>query len=256
LRYRPDGLDERAVFALSAWRPESAREEFLILQQREPFFRGPWTVWTIALVILASYALQSLTLDIDTAVAAFAFVPADLDRGRLAPLITALFIHGGWAHAGMNAVGALAFGAPAARYLGLGPRGAAGFFLLYLICGALSCLGYAVVHLHDMAPLVGASGAVSGLLGASTRLIERRDRLSPLATRTVVASTAAWIVINIVMGVLHYAPGIGDVHVAWEAHIAGFFAGLILVQPFAAAFREPSPPDAAEGDDSSSESLD
>jgi membrane associated rhomboid family serine protease len=222
------------------------------LQQREPLFRGPWTVWTITLVILASYAVQSVALSSDEAARLFAFAPVQLDQGRFAPLVTALFVHGGWAHAGMNAVGALAFGAPAARYLGLGPRGASGFFLLYIACGVLSCLGYAVAHLHDMTPLVGASGAVSGLLGASTRLIERRDALSPLATRTVVASTAAWIVINAVMGGLHYAPGIGEVHVAWEAHIAGYFAGLILIRPFAAVFRQAPP----QEDEPSSESLD
>lgn len=222
------------------------------MQQREPLFRGPWTVWTITLVILASYAAQSLTLGMDDAVRLYAFAPVQLDQGRFAPLITALFIHGGWAHAGMNAVGALAFGAPAARYLGLGARGAAGFFLFYIACGVLSCLGYAAAHLHDATPLAGASGAVSGLLGASTRLIERRNALSPLATRTVVASTAAWIVINAVMGALHYAPGIGEVHIAWEAHIAGYFAGLILIGPFARMFRQAPP----EEDDPSSESLD
>lgn len=222
------------------------------MQQREPLFRGPWTVWTIALVILASYAVQSLTLDMDEATQLYAFAPIQLDQGRFAPLVTALFIHGGWAHAGMNALGALAFGAPAARYLGLGPRGASGFFLLYIACGVLSCLGYAAAHLHDTVPLVGASGAVSGLLGASSRLIERRGALSPLATRSVVASAAAWIVINAVMGALHYAPGLGEAHIAWEAHIAGFFAGLILIRPFAALFRQAPPP---EEDEPSSESL-
>src|SRR3569833_1072206 len=225
---------------ISAWRGDSlcnapravTRNGALILEQREPFFRGPWTLWTVALVILGSYAAQSLLLDMDTAIVRYAFTPTDLDHGRLTALLTALFIHGGWAHAGMNAVGALAFGAPAARYFGLGPRGAFGFFLLYLVSGALSCVGYALAHLHDMAPLAGASGAVSGLLGASTRLLERKGTISPLATRSVVASTFAWIVINAVMGALHYAPGIGEVHIAWEAHIAGYFAGLLLVRPF------------------------
>src|SRR6185437_1701501 len=159
---------------------------------------------------LASYGFQSLLLTEDQA-PLFSLGPAELARGYWLPLITALFIHGGWAHAGMNAVGALAFGAPAARYLGLGPKGAFRFFLLFLVCGVLSTLGYALLHIHDMAPMAGASGAVSGLLGASTRLVERRSQLSPLATRPVVASTAAWIVINAVMGALHYAPGIGDV---------------------------------------------
>lgn len=222
------------------------------MQKREPLFHGPWPVWTIAGVILASYAVQSLLLDSDAAVLALALSPADLWRGHWTPLITALFIHGGWAHAAMNAVGALAFGAPAARYLGLGVKGGLGFFLFYLTCGVLSSLGYAAVHLHDVAPLAGASGAVSGLLGASTRLMEQRDELSPLATRSVVASTFAWIVINGVMGALHYAPGIGEVRIAWEAHVVGFFAGLLLIRPFAAAFRDAAP---RQDDDGSIERL-
>lgn len=224
-----------------------------ILPQREPLFKGPWPVWTIAGLILASYAAQSLLLT-DEAALAYAVVPANLARGDWPPLITALFIHGGWAHAGMNAVGALAFGAPAARYLGVGAKGALGFFLLFLTCGVLSSLGYAALHWHDLRPMAGASGAVSGLLGASTRLLERRTQLAPLATRTVVASTVAWIVINGVMGVLHYSPGMGEVNIAWEAHIAGYFAGLLLIGPFAAVFRQPPLPE--EGSDASIQSGD
>ena len=216
--------------------------EPLILPQREPLFKGPWPVWTIAGVILGSYALQSLLLSDEQALA-YALVPAQLMRGDWPPLITALFIHGGWAHAGMNAVGALAFGAPTARYLGLGWRGGLGFFVLFLVCGVLSSLGYALLHLHGVEPMAGASGAVSGLLGASTRLVERRTQLSPLASRPVVASTAAWIVVNGAMGVFHYSPGLGDVQVAWEAHIIGYFAGLLLIGPCAALFRQPPPED-------------
>jgi membrane associated rhomboid family serine protease len=223
--------------------------EPLILAQREPLFKGPWPVWTIAGAILASYAVQSLLLT-DEGALAFAVVPAGLARGDWPPLITALFIHGGWAHAGMNAVGALAFGAPAARYLGLGGKGGFGFFLLFLACGVLSSLGYALLHWHDLRPMAGASGAVSGLLGASTRLLERRTQLSPLATRTVVASTAAWIVINGAMGALHYAPGLGEVQIAWEAHIIGYFAGLLLIGPLAAVFRQPPIPEAENSETS------
>src|SRR6185437_5375223 len=136
------------------------KTELLILQpQREPLFKGPWPVWTIAGVILASYAAQSLLLTTDAQLLALTLVPAELFRGHWTSLITALFIHGGWAHAGMTAVGALAFGAPAARYLGLGPKGAFGFFLLFLVCGVLASLAYALLHLHDTAPMAGASGA-------------------------------------------------------------------------------------------------
>ena len=228
--------------------PNGVRQR--VQQQREPPFRGPWPVWTIAGLILASYAVQSLFFDVNTAAGRYGLTPAELARGRWTPLFTDLFIHGGWAHAGMNALGALAFGAPAARVLGLGVKGSVGFFLLYVTCGVLSNLGYAALHWHDLMPLAGASGAVSGLLGASTRLVEHRPGLSPLASRTVVASSAGWIVVNLIMGLMHVAPGFdGDVQIAWEAHIAGYFAGLLLIGPWIAMFG-PSPRDIDESNPS------
>jgi membrane associated rhomboid family serine protease len=219
------------------------------LPQREPIFRGPWPVWTIAGLILASYAVQSQLLS-DAQVLLFAMVPAEVTRGFWPPLLTALFIHGNWAHAASNAVGAVAFGAPAARYLGLGPKGASGYFLLFLVCGVVASLGYALLHPHSVTPVAGASGAVSGLLGASMRLADRGRRLSPLATRSVIASTAAWVVVNGVMGVLHFDPVLGEVRLAWEAHIIGYFAGLLLIAPFGALFGEPPPEDQDEGENS------
>jgi membrane associated rhomboid family serine protease len=218
------------------------------LSQREPIFKGPWPVWTVAGAILASYVLQSLLLS-DEQIALFALIPAELARGYWPPLITALFIHAGWAHAGTNAVGALAFGAPAARYLGLGPKGAFGYFLLFLVCGVLSSLGHVLLYLHDTTPVVGASGAASGLLGASLRTMDRR-RLSPLFTRNVVGTTVAWTVVNAVFGLLHYDPVMGHVHLAWEAHIFGFLAGLLLIGPFGALFGEPPPPEEDSSDGS------
>jgi membrane associated rhomboid family serine protease len=209
-----------------------------VAAQREPLFRGPWPAWTLALAVLGSYALQSMTLDLDTAARAWGMTPAELG-GRSYTAVTALFVHGSWAHAGMNAIGALAFGAPVARYLGLGARGVIGFFALYIACGVAANLGYAAMHPSALMPLVGASGAVSGLFGAASRLIQHRPGLSPLTARTVVASAAAWVVVNAVLGLMHYAPGVGDVDVAWEAHIAGYAAGLLLIAPFAALLRSP-----------------
>jgi membrane associated rhomboid family serine protease len=239
-----------------AARTKARPEPYTVQQQREPPLKGPWPVWTIAGAILASYAAQSLLLS-DQGALFFALVPADLARGRWAPLFTALFIHGGWAHAGMNAVGALAFGTPAARYLGLRAKGVLGFFLLFLVCGLIANLGYALLHWRDLAPMAGASGAVSGLFGAAMRLVDQGRRLSPLRARSVVAATVAWIVINAVMGTLGYAPGIGEVQIAWEAHIVGYFAGLLLIGPFAALFGQAAPPeDLGEDSDASIQSED
>jgi membrane associated rhomboid family serine protease len=215
-------------------------------QQREPPFRGPWPVWTVAGLILLSYAVQDRLFDLAVAASRYGMSGLGLRQGRWSTLVSALFIHGSWGHAAMNAIGALAFGAPVARLLGLGLRGAAGFFLFYLACGVLGNLGYAAVHPNDAMPLVGASGAVSGLFGGASRLIEHRPRLSPFASRTVVASAAAWIVVNVILGLMHYAPGIGDVQVGWEAHIAGYLSGVLLIAPFLRLFAPPDTGAAAE----------
>jgi membrane associated rhomboid family serine protease len=195
-------------------------------------------MWVVAGAILLSYAAQSRLLTLDEAATRFGMISADLWHGRWLGLVTSLFIHGGWAHAGMNAAGALAFGAPVARLFGRG-LGVLGFFAFFVICGVVANLGYAAVHPHDLMPLVGASGAVSGLFGGASRLIENRPGLSSFASRTVVGTTAAWIVVNVVFGLAGIAPGMGVVKIAWEAHIAGYFAGLLLIGPAWRLFARP-----------------
>jgi membrane associated rhomboid family serine protease len=212
-------------------------------QQREPPFRGPWPVWTIVVLILLSYLAQSRLMPLNMAAALYGLSPVLFWQGRWGTAVSALFIHGGWAHAGMNAVGALAFGAPLSRKLGIGAKGAVGYFVFYVLCGVAANVAYAAVHPQALAPLVGASGAVSGLFGAASRLAGRSTRLAPFLSRQVVASTGSWVIINVIMGLMHYAPGIGEVQVGWEAHIAGFLVGLLLAGPICRVFEDASAPE-------------
>lgn len=205
-------------------------------QPREPVFNAPWPLIVLTAAILGSYAAQSAFTG-DAFVLRYGFAPASLQEGRFVPLLTALFLHGGWAHAIMNALGALAFGAPLVRLLGQGVRGAAAFFLFFLICGVLGNLGYALLHPQGIIPIIGASGGVSGLMGAASRLIDRRPGLAPFTSSTVVGMAVAWLVINLIVGVVGFAPGSGDSPVAWEAHVAGYAAGLLLVGPLARILR-------------------
>ena len=96
---------------------------------------------------------------------------------------------------------------PVARFLGPRAWGALSFALFYLTCGVLAGLGYAALNPHSGAAVVGASGAVSGLFGAASRLIEHRPGLSPFASRTVVGFAAAWLVTNVALGLIGVAPG-------------------------------------------------
>ena len=202
--------------------------------EREPAFNLPWPVAALAAVLVASHAAR---VWLGIAPDAFALTRSDVARGMIPPLFTHLFVHGGWAHVLLNSVFCLAFGAPVARWLGTTVRGGAAFFGFFIVCGVVAGLGYAgwidLTELLGRRPaewaLVGASGAASGLMGAASRLIEGRGRLGSITGRRVVGMGASWIVVNLVLGLSGLTPGAGGAPVAWEAHIVGFFAGVLLI---------------------------
>jgi membrane associated rhomboid family serine protease len=199
--------------------------------------KGPWPAWALAAIILGSYPVQTLCLGgVDRAADRFGLTAHALWQGRPFTLVTCLFIHGGWLHAGMNAVGALAFGAPVARRLGTRGGGAVSFVIFYLLCGVLSGLGYVAVNPHCQGALIGASGAVSGLFGAASRLMERPPALSPFSSRVVIGSAAAWLLVNLALGLTGLAPGLGAMPIAWQAHVFGYAAGLVLIGPWSRLF--------------------
>ncbi len=211
-------------------------------EPKQPAIKAPWPVVLLVLAILGAYLVQSTSVDEASLILNYGFAPVMMSQGQYLPLITAMFLHGGWAHAGMNALGAMAFGAPNARLLGLGYQSAQGhtsvlgglaFLLFFLICGVLGSLGYGLVHRDGHAILIGASGGVAGLMGAASRMIDRPIGLSPYRTRTVMGMAAAWILVNLLMALTGLAPGTAGVPIAWEAHLFGYAAGLLLIGPAA-----------------------
>ena len=200
-------------------------------QAPEPMVNAPWPVVVLSLGILALYALQAR---MPFLVDAFAFSPAQLLRGDYTALISSQFLHGGWPHALMNAAFILAFGAPVSRFFGPRIVGAIGFFLFFLTCGVVAALGFAALHWGQEAAMVGASGAASGLMGAAARLIGGRGRVGPLFSQPVTGMGIAWLIVNAIMAVTGglLVPGAGEAGIAWEAHLAGFAAGVLLIQPF------------------------
>lgn len=201
---------------------------------REPMFNAPWPALALVAVIIGGYALQS-RFPMDVVAGSYAFSPAALGEGRWWTLITAIFLHGNWAHALMNAAFALAFATPVARFFGARGLGVLVFFAFYLACGVLSNLGYAGLHLGSPAALVGASGAVSGLMGAAARLIAGQGRIGRILSSAVIGMGAAWVIVNLLVGIVGpgFVPGSGGAGIAWEAHLAGFLAGVLLISPFA-----------------------
>jgi membrane associated rhomboid family serine protease len=195
-------------------------------------FNAPWTIVVLCAGLIVLYAAQVFLLS-DATLGSLALTPAALAAGRWQTLITSLFLHGSWPHVLMNAVAALAFGPPVARLFGLGPRGAAAQLLFYLACGVIAGVGFVLADPRDVSPVVGASGAISGLLGAASRIIQGHGRIGPMFGQTVIGMAIAWAVVNVVLGVSGLTPGAMGMPVAWQAHLAGYAAGVLLIGPFA-----------------------
>lgn len=200
-------------------------------EQREPAINAPWPVLTLIGLIAAVHAAQVWGPQ-GRWIVDLAFTPAGLMEGRWTPLVTALFLHGGWLHLFINAAFLLAFGVPVARYLGASLPSALMFFIFFLVCGTLGSLAYAAFDPTSRQFMVGASGAVAGLMGAASRLIDRRGQLGPFRSRSVIFMGLAWLAVNLLVAVFNFAPGAGDASVAWQAHLAGYAAGLVLIGPF------------------------
>ena len=202
---------------------------------RERIFNAPLLAVLLAASMPALYFFQERSRDNWLGLA---FAPIDLSEGRYAGLFTSMLVHGSWVHALMNAVGALTFGAPVAR-LFRGTVGVGVFLALYIGAGIFATLGYGLLHLGGMDPLVGASGAVFGLIGAATRLLGGGGRVLPLTSRAVITTSIAWMAVNAVVGLIGFAPGVEGARIAWEAHAFDFLFGILAIGPLARLFARP-----------------
>ncbi|MFN7108722.1 MAG: rhomboid family intramembrane serine protease [Brevundimonas sp.] len=210
---------------------------------REPAFNVPLVV---LLIVLSMPTLFFFQRDLPDMGMSMAFAPADLEQGRWGGLLTAMLLHGGWTHAIMNAVAALTFGTPVARLFGdkIGPTV---FLLFYVACGVLAALGYGLIHWGSTEPMVGASGAVFGLIGAATRLLGGQGRVLPMTDRRVISAAVAWMGINALTGLIGYAPGAEGARIAWEAHAVGFVVGFVAIGPLGRLFRKGVAPKSISG---------
>ena len=205
----------------------------------------PVTLALIALNVLAfvielgqpsSGALQSF-------IQAWGVVPREYSAGRdLAPhiplpfwstLFSSMFLHGGWAHLGGNMLYLWIFGDNLERRLG-----SARYLLFYLACGVAAAFAHIAFNSQSSVPTVGASGAISGILGGYLVLFPR-NRVRVLTQGGIASVPAAmmlgiWILIQFLSGVGSIADTRETGGVAFLAHVGGFLAGMVLVKLMAA----------------------
>ena len=221
--------------------------------RREPAFNAPWPVLVLVATLIGAHALR---LALRGSSEGLALTARDFASGGGVHLLTHLFVHGSWAHVLLNAVSVLAFGTPVARYLGSTAGGVFAFVLFFLVCGVIAALGFAgwasvLAYFGHPSPawgLVGASGAASGLFGAATRLMGAHGRLDSLFSPRVLTLSLVWIVAMIVLGFSGLTPGAAGATVAWQAHVCGLLAGLVLIGPLAVLGQRPFRGNSLNGD--------
>jgi len=209
----------------------------------EPMFNLPPVVKGLSLAVMVVFLLQQVLpylvgADLTDALEyAFAFVPArysgDLPFGfpAIVAPVTHLFLHGGWLHIGVNLLSLIAFGAGLEKFLG-GKK----MLMIYFGSGLCGALAQFMAGPHIESPVIGASGAISGVFGAL--LIQMYDRgymnsggSGPGGLKKILPFILIWIVAAVIFGQFGI-PG-SNALIAWVTHIGGFLGGIILCRPVA-----------------------
>lgn len=224
-------------------RPELAPEP----PRREPAFNlpAPLVVMSAVLILIHLVRVYVLSPEQDAElIFNFAFLPAryshplaDQGLAWLWSPVTYSLLHGGFEHLIFNLFWMVAFGAPVVRRIGT-----LRFVLFWLLSAVGAIALHLAMHWNDMSVVIGASGVVSGLMGAAARFVfspsgrvsrqfaHLNRRLSigeALSNRSVLVFTGIWFITNLVVGVASLF-AVGGAPIAWEAHVGGFLFGFLL----------------------------
>jgi membrane associated rhomboid family serine protease len=224
-----------------------------VLQRREPILNAPTVITVMLAILIAVHAVRQFLPPAtdEVLITALGFIPARLlgegsptagadGLPRWSQLVTHTLVHGDWLHLVMNSAWLLAAGAVVARRVGT-------WRLIGLALGsaAVGVLAFTVLNGELRALVVGASGAISGLLGAATRLIHAaaltgqmralRDHIEwlprttvvqALGDRNVLISCGVFIGLNLLIAV-GFGTELAAGGIAWETHVGGFLFGLL-----------------------------
>lgn len=228
----------------------------------EPIFNVPGAVLFAAALMIVVQIVKGLLPDVEALefLLALAFIPVryagaalELPGGYLTAVtsfVTYMIVHAGWMHLTVNLLWMIAFGSAVARRVGTSR-----FFLFSILCGIAGALTHLAFHFGEMAPVVGASAAISGQMAAAIRFVFSAQAhggwrapdlaMVPLASLgetltnpRILAILGLWVLLNALFGFGIVTLAGAEGQIAWEAHIGGFLFGLFC---FGFFDRETSP---------------
>lgn len=216
-------------------------------RSRQPVFNLPGVVTLSLMVLIVIFALQNVLTDeqLNSFYLTFGFIPAryatPLEGQGLVWLwtpVTYSLLHGSIEHILFNGLWLMAFGAPVARRIGTSR-----YLVFWILSSVASAFLHAALNWGAETLLIGASGVISGLMGAACRfafpprggspfgrpahLNPRLSMIEALRSRTVLIFVVFWFVGNLLI-----AAGLSFIDtsqpIAWDAHIGGFLFGFVL----------------------------
>jgi membrane associated rhomboid family serine protease len=217
----------------------------------EPLFFLAPAVTAVLAICTGLYLLQTYvlgTLANDALTMQVAFIPLryssssiPFDQAFLTSPVGYSFLHASLAHLAINMIWLTAFGSPLAARIGT-----ARFLLFWAITAMGAALLHFLIYPQSAVPLVGASGAISGMMGAAARFQFRTSQgtgvrsftgapLSvgaSLTNRTVLTFVWIWMATNLMTGLGWPSGQSNSSNIAWEAHIGGFLVGFLCLSIF------------------------
>ena len=197
------------------------------------------TTLIIVNVLVFFYEL-SLGSDLPNFINKYGLVPASFitgagSFGRIYPLFSFMFLHSGWLHIIGNMLYLYIFGDNVEDRMGHFK-----YLLFYLITGLISAFSQTIINPYSTIPMIGASGAIAGVLGAYILYFPRSRVLTlvpifffiQIVEIPAVAFLLFWFIIQFFSGVASLAVTQSGGGVAFWAHIGGFIAGLVLARLF------------------------
>ncbi len=221
------------------------------IRDHNPTTRQPYVTVTLIVicVLVHVWQLSLAPADSDYIIRRFGFTPASLFLGDeigisdtlyfvCTTLVTSMFLHGDLMHLAGNMLYLWIFGNNIEDVCGHGR-----YLVFYVLCGVAAALAQTLPDPGSTVPMIGASGAISGVLGAYLFLFPkvRVQVIIPIAffiMRTLPAAwlLGIWIAFQVFSGV---AAGTATSGVAWWAHVGGFVAGMGLIHLFRQRIRDP-----------------
>ncbi len=218
---------------------------------REPFLRAPASViGLIAVLALAhlarilappaisegivnDYALDPVIYSGQALKALGVAAPGVRDRSL--PPVSHICLHADFTHLAINCLWLLAFGPVVARRFG-----GFAFYIFFFLCGLAGAAAFVALDWGQNVGAIGASGAISGLMGGAIRMMRIREPylnvatlpLAPLLSSQVLMFSAVWLAVNLITGLFSIGMTGSMQAIAWQDHLGGYLAGVLLAGPF------------------------